>query len=209
MAGKSKHEIIGGYRVPGGASGAAVRFACEVVVSQPGIRQSNLLECVVKFSRLNLSTASWITSPGAKSPATILWDRRKAGGVFCCFPNELTPQCGGALKAMIEVWRSMPINCDWEIASTLTVGDIVVKANDGTPATFHGWTHKHTSRIFDSLEKAAQDLISPEVFARLDWGVPPYPAWSTDGKFYEWGESYDIVEQINSGAPFVSTFVRA
>lgn len=188
MAAKAKWDVIGGYRVPGGSSGAAVRKACEIVLAQPGIRQAKLLDDVVKFSRLNLSTAGWITSPGPKSPACILWDRRKEGGVFCCFPNEFTPQCAGSLEAMISVWKSMPINSDWELAQTLEIGDIVVKKSDGTPATFHGWTHKHTKQPFSTLEEAAQDLVSPEVFSTPEWGVPPFPLWSSDGRFYDWGE---------------------
>ena len=35
------------------------------------------------------STAGWITTPGPKSPANILWNRRKEG-VFRCYPNEHT-----------------------------------------------------------------------------------------------------------------------
>lgn len=200
MAPKEKWDFIAGFRVPGGSSGAAVRKACEIVLAQPGIRQTKLLEDAVKFSRLNFSTAGWITSPGPKSPATILWDRRKVDGVFCCFPNEFTPQCCGSLEAMIDVWKSMPINSDWELAQTLEIGDIAVKKSDGTPVTFHGWTHKHTKLPFSTLDEAARHLVSPEVFSISEWGVPPYPLWSVNGRFYDWGEH--SVGTRYSDAPF-------
>lgn len=96
--------IINGYKVPTGYSGVAVRAACEAVISNPGITQKELLEHAVKISGLNLSTAGWITSPSSKSPATLLWDRRKEG-VFRCYPNAFTEQVIGSQNALREELR--------------------------------------------------------------------------------------------------------
>ena len=93
--------IVNGYTVPGGYSGVAVRHACETVLKNPGITQKDLLEAAVKCSGLNFGTAGWITSPGPKSPATLLWDRRKEG-VFKCYPNEHTDKVIGAEAALFD-----------------------------------------------------------------------------------------------------------
>jgi hypothetical protein len=87
-------EIVGGYTVPGGRGGAAVAYACQLVNQRPGIRQSEIHELSSYWSGLNFSTASWIASPGPKSPGGILWDRRKEGRIFKCYPNELTDKLG-------------------------------------------------------------------------------------------------------------------
>ena len=93
--------VVNGYMVPGGFGGVAVRHACETVLANPGITQKDLLEAAVKFSGINFSTAGWITSPGPKSPATLLWDRRKEG-VFKCYPNEHTDKVVGAETALFD-----------------------------------------------------------------------------------------------------------
>lgn len=187
---KRTHEVLGGYRVPNGASGAAVRRACELIISNPGIRQSELLEQVVQFSSLNMSTAGWITSPSDKSPAGILWSRKKDGRYFCCYPNDLTPQCTGSVKALMGVWRKMPINCDWDFASTLSIGDVVIRKSDGAFFVFHGWTHRYTGETFKDIDSAMEHITSREIIAgeKTGWGVPPYPLWSSEGVFHGWGE---------------------
>jgi len=93
--------VVNGYIVPGGFSGVAVRRACETVIANPGIPQTQLLNQAVQFSGINLGTAGWITSPGPKSPATLLWDRRKEG-VFRCYPNEHTEKVIGAGAALSD-----------------------------------------------------------------------------------------------------------
>lgn len=93
--------VVNGYMVPGGFGGVAVRHACETVLKNPGITQKDLLEAAVKCSGLNFSTAGWITSPGPKSPATLLWDRRKEG-VFKCYPNAFTDGVVGAQAALFD-----------------------------------------------------------------------------------------------------------
>lgn len=93
--------IVNGYKVPGGFSGVAVRRACELILERPGIAQKHVLEEAVRFSGLNFSTAGWLTSPGPKSPATLLWDRRKEG-VFSCYPNEHTEKVVGAQAALFD-----------------------------------------------------------------------------------------------------------
>lgn len=93
--------VINGYTVPGGSSGVAVRRACELILERPGIAQKHVLQEAVRFSGLNFSTAGWITSPGPKSPATLLWDRRKEG-VFSCYPNTHTEKVIGAQAALFD-----------------------------------------------------------------------------------------------------------
>jgi len=93
--------VINGYIVPGGRSGVAVRRACETVLANPGIPQTHLLQEAVRYSGINMGTAGWITSPGPKSPATLLWDRRKEG-TFKCYPNEHTEGVVGAEAALFD-----------------------------------------------------------------------------------------------------------
>ena len=93
--------VVNGYTVPGGFSGVAVRHACETVLKNPGITQKDLLEAAVQYSGLNFGTAGWITSPGPKSPATLLWDRQKEK-VFKCYPNEHTEKVAGAEAALFD-----------------------------------------------------------------------------------------------------------
>jgi len=88
---KKESLVFNGYRIPGGKGGAAVIRACQLIRAEPGIKQADLIYSVTQWAGLNRSTAGWITSPGDKSPAEILWDRRKEGLGFKCYPNEHTP----------------------------------------------------------------------------------------------------------------------
>jgi hypothetical protein len=96
-----EHLIVNGFRVPGGYGGVAVRRACELIIANPGISQVEVLKLSVFYSGINHGTAGWITSPGPKSPATLLWDRRKEG-VFRCYPNEHTEKVTGAQVALTD-----------------------------------------------------------------------------------------------------------
>lgn len=89
--------IVNGYKVPDGFSGVAVRRACELIIERPGVTQKEVLEVATAASGLHLSTAGWITSPGPKSPACVLWERRKEG-VFKCYPNEFTNKVTGSTE---------------------------------------------------------------------------------------------------------------
>jgi len=93
--------VVNGYRVPGGRGGVAVRRACEMVAALPGITQKALLAEAIRYSGLNGSTTCWITSPGSKSPAGLLWDRNKEG-VFKCYPNKFTEEVVGAQAALFD-----------------------------------------------------------------------------------------------------------
>jgi hypothetical protein len=93
--------VVNGYIVPGGYGGVAVRKACELVTQWPGISQVDLLNASVGFSGINHGTAGWITSPGPRSPATLLWDRRKEG-TFKCYPNEHTGKVVGAQDTLVD-----------------------------------------------------------------------------------------------------------
>ena len=107
-------EVIGGYNVPGGKGGAAVARACQLILQNPGIKQGDIHEQAASWAGLNHSTANWITSPGPKSPAEILWTRKKEGRGFRCYPNEHTDKLGDPrirlrqelLKEFDRVWAS-------------------------------------------------------------------------------------------------------
>ena len=124
--------VVNGYKVPGGYSGAAVRRACELIIENPGITQKEVLDAAVGFSGLNYSTAGWITSPGPKSPATILWDRRKEG-VFRCYPNEHTEKVLGAQEAFNEEFIRCAVKKYKSMKYHPTVGDLieVIKFSEG------------------------------------------------------------------------------
>jgi len=112
--------VIGGYSVPGGAGRIAVAAAVDLIKRYPGVKQVDVQKHAVRFSGLNSSTAGWVTSPGVKSPATILWDRRKEG-VFRCYPNENT-----ALFNLDPVQLASDL-CKREMAESIQVkvGDLV------------------------------------------------------------------------------------
>jgi hypothetical protein len=150
--------VVNGYIVPGGYGGAAVRRACETILENPGITQKDLLQEAVRFSGINFSTAGWITSPGPKSPATILWDRRKEG-TFKCYPNEHTEGVVGAEAALFDeimngvrlqlrgvVYRPVP----GELVSFLDI--------DGTPYStglligYSFGRHNLSDPIFNSID---------------------------------------------------------
>ena len=117
-------EIVGGYTVPGGRGGAAVAYACQLVNQRPGIRQSEIHELSSYWSGLNFSTASWIASPGPKSPAGILWDRRKEGRIFKCYPNELTDKLGDPrIRLQADIIREF--DKDWNAAGCPVPGALV------------------------------------------------------------------------------------
>jgi hypothetical protein len=112
--------VIGGYNVPSGAGRVAVAAAIDLIKQNPGVKQVDVQKHAVRFSGLNSSTAGWVTSPGVKSPATILWDRRKEG-VFRCYPNENT-----ALFNLDPVQLASDL-CKREMAEVIQVkvGDLV------------------------------------------------------------------------------------
>lgn len=101
---KSEKITIGGWTVPGGKAGIAVRKACELITINPGISQAALLNIIVEYSGMNRAHATWITSPDAKrpdrSPTEKLWTREKDGRGFRCYPNAFTPQLSGAHEAL-------------------------------------------------------------------------------------------------------------
>ena len=119
-----EHLIINGFRVPGGFSGVAVRRACETVLANPGIPQTQLLQEAVRYSGINLGTAGWITSPGPKSPATLLWDRRKEG-TFKCYPNEHTDKVVGAQDALFDEFVKTTTRVFMDVKFRPNPGDLV------------------------------------------------------------------------------------
>ena len=150
--------VVNGYIVPGGYGGVAVRRACELVTLWPGISQVDLLNTSVMFSGINHGTAGWITSPGPRSPATLLWDRRKEG-TFRCYPNEHTEGVVGAEAALFDeimngvrlqlrgvVYRPVP----GELVSFLDI--------DGTPYStglligYSFGRHNLSDPIFNSID---------------------------------------------------------
>ena len=89
--------VINGYKIPGGKGGLAVRYAANLIMNNPGVKQGDLLQTVCNLSELNLSTSAWITSPGNKSPAMKLWTRKKEGRGYCLYPNEWTAEAAQSL----------------------------------------------------------------------------------------------------------------
>ncbi len=121
---KKPAEIVNGYKVPGGRGGAAVAKACQLIIQNPGIKQGDVLDTVAYWSKLNHSTANWITSPGPKSPAELLWSRQKVGRGFCCFPNEFTHLLGDPrIRLRAEVVKDF--DGDWKQAGSPQPGDLV------------------------------------------------------------------------------------
>lgn len=121
---KKAAEIINGYKVPGARGGAAVAKACQLIIKHPGIKQGDLLEAVTRWSYLNHSTASWITSPGSKSPAGLLWSRQKVGRSFGCFPNEHTHLLGDPrIRLREQVLKDFSV--DWKAAGSPVPGDLI------------------------------------------------------------------------------------
>ncbi len=116
--------VVNGYIVPGGYGGAAVRRACETVLENPGITQKDLLQEAVRFSGINFSTAGWITSPGPKSPATLLWDRRKEG-VFKCYPNEHTGKVLDSQVALTDEFIRSTVRVLKDVKFRPKPGDLV------------------------------------------------------------------------------------
>ena len=117
-------EVIGGYTVPGGKGGAAVAKACQLILQNPGIKQGDIHEQAAHWAGLNHSTANWLTSPGSKSPAAILWDRRKEGRGFRCYPNEHTDKLGDPrIRLRQELLKDF--DRDWESAGRPFPGNLV------------------------------------------------------------------------------------
>lgn len=71
--------VINGYKIPSGRSGNAVRYGAYLLSENPGMKMSEFLPAVAKFSELNESTAGWLTSAKSGSPATTLWRRQHEG----------------------------------------------------------------------------------------------------------------------------------
>lgn len=119
-----EHLVVNGFRVPGGFSGVAVRKACELIIANPGISQSEVLKLSVAYSGISLSQAGWITSPGPKSPATLLWGRRKEG-VFRCYPNEHTESVVGAQDALFDEFTKTTMRVFRDVKFRPKPGDLV------------------------------------------------------------------------------------
>jgi hypothetical protein len=152
--------VINGYIVPGGYGGIAVRRACETVIANPGITQQDLLQEAVRFSGINLGTASWITSPGPKSPAALLWDRRKEG-VFRCYPNEHTAAVGGSQEALIDEFIRNTTRLIRDVKFRPRPGDLVRVSQWGAEGEgiFLGYKLGHGTRFF-GLRNTVEEWIT-------------------------------------------------
>lgn len=156
---KNQHVVINGYRIPGGRGGVAVLKACQMVRQNPGIKQTELIGHVTSWANLNLSTSGWITSPGPKSPAGILWDRRKEGRGFRCYPNAATPDLDPRVPLRDIVRREFDLI--WGDAGRPEVGDMVILTHyqGGAPGIVTGfsvWHKWHKAHVYfegrDSLD---------------------------------------------------------
>ena len=172
-----EHLVVNGYRVPGGFSGVAVRRACEMVTAVPGVTQKELLQAAVQYSGLNSSTAGWITSPGPKSPAGLLWDRNKEG-VFKCYPNKFTDGVVGAQAALFdEIMNSTRIQLR-RVDYRPVPGDLVNFHDfDGTPYSTglfigYGFGRQELSDpVFNSIDDIIKARPSCRVGDRVDLNI--------------------------------------
>lgn len=172
-----EHLVVNGYRVPGGFSGVAVRRACEMVIAVPGVTQKELLQAAVQYSGLNGSTAGWITSPGPKSPAGLLWDRNKEG-VFKCYPNKFTDGVVGAQAALFdEIMNSTRLQLRG-VESGAVPGDLVSFHDfDGTPYStglFIGYSfgrQELSDPVFNSIDELVKARPSCRVGDRVDLNI--------------------------------------
>lgn len=172
-----EHLVVNGYRVPGGFSGVAVRRACEIVTGIPGITQQELLREAIRYSGLNSSTAGWITSPGPKSPAGLLWDRNKEG-VFKCYPNKFTDGVVGAQAALFdEIMNSTRLQLRG-VDYRPVPGDLVNFHDiSGTPYStglFIGYgfgRHELSDPVFNSIDDIIKARPSCRVGDRVDLNI--------------------------------------
>ena len=95
--------IINGYTIPSGRGGVAVRKACELLLADPGMAQTTLLEEASYYAGVSSSHSGWLVSPNdPKCPLPKLWNRTKEG-VFRHYPNEFTEQGIGSEQAMFDL----------------------------------------------------------------------------------------------------------
>lgn len=177
-----KGTIVNGYKIPGAGGGVMVMKACELVCQNPGITQKDLLNQAVEFSGLNHSTATWLTSPGPKSPAEKLWERRKEG-VFKCYPIEgVTNLVHGSQIALNDERMDNCLRLAREWKYIPTPGDIVEVDNGYSPiwgGRVSAWAWSAGSfkdaHIFNSFNelKAARPHSTPGSTAFV---------WITDSK---------------------------
>lgn len=172
-----EHLVVNGYRVPGGFSGVAVRRACEMVTAVPGVTQKELLQAAIQYSGLNGSTAGWITSPGPKSPAGLLWDRNKEG-VFKCYPNKFTDGVVGAQVALFDETMNIVRLQLREVDYRPVPGDLVSFHDfDGTPYStglFIGYgfgRHELSDPVFNSIDDIIKARPSCRVGDRVDLNI--------------------------------------
>jgi hypothetical protein len=161
--------IVNGYKVPSAWSGVAVRYACERVLASPGISQVDLLQESTTVSGLNIGTAGWLTSPGPKSPATLLWDRRKER-VFRCYPNEFTEKVTGYLGAIREeITRFTLGRC--KMNRVPEIGELVqVRSGDGYhhhEGVVLGFVAGDDPALHPSVTAALSSMVAPRHYQRV------------------------------------------
>jgi len=179
---KNEKISVNGYTIPSGKGGVAVRRACEIIVKTPGIKQTDLLDAAAAFSRLNHSTAAWVTSPGQDgkpSPASCLWERRKEGRNFHCYPNEFTEKVGDSelfaieelIKEAVSLTRQLGNQRRPSWIGSIKPGDLVraepISSHyEYTPITgiFLGWSFDD-GQVFDTPSDISGRLDSGAQFA--------------------------------------------
>jgi hypothetical protein len=169
---KKEKTTVGGWTVPGGKAGIAVRKACELVTSNPGISQAELLMLAVEFSGTNRAHMTWLTSPDAKrperSPVGRLWERRKEG-TWRCYPNSVTSQLSGSLEAL-RAYRLEEVRKEFRVAGGLPApgSRVVVQvvgwgAMEPRRGIFLGvtWGDHNASTVEELVELVAGDEGDP------------------------------------------------
>jgi hypothetical protein len=173
--------IVNGYKVPGGWGGIGVRRACEIIIKRPGIRQIDLFNELVLYTRLHAGTSKWMVTPNS-GPAMRLWSRQKVGRGFCCYPNEFTHLVTGAEKLGKELWlHDQRRNCELHLKFEPKVGELICFEDRTSIKLVHfsGWTFYSglpTKRVFQTIEEMAD-------FAAPIWSVA-CGACSDAGGFY-------------------------
>ena len=114
-------KTINGYRLPSARLCVAVAKACQIITERPGIPQRELLEQTSRWLKM---PAGWLGSASARSPAGLLWERKKVGRSYRCYPNEHTSAMGDPRAWAAEAAVAI-IDKDWRAAGCPQPGDLV------------------------------------------------------------------------------------
>jgi hypothetical protein len=153
--------VINGYPVPWGKSGVAVTKACEIVLAEPGVAQAELMNRATEFANISNTNSSWIVSPGEHSPALLLWDRKRIGRKYHCYPNEFTSALGGASEARANEWlrankgivRGDQVPRKGDLVEVKNMRIFSPWSQFSGKALFLGWSNGSSETVTETLEE--------------------------------------------------------